>query len=200
MIEVVDYDAGNILSVMNALKKSGRSATLTSDPREIERASFVILPGVGEFGAAMRSLRKNGLDLALRERMERGGRTMGICLGLQLLFEESEESESECGLAFINGKVRKLRAGGLKVPHIGWTTVKSAAGVLAPFDGEFFYFVHSFAAEATDKSAVVATAEYGETFTAAVKKNNTFAVQFHPEKSGEKGLKLLDAVLKEGGV
>lgn len=199
MISVVDYDAGNILSVMNALSFLGRDARLTSDPRAVESADFVLLPGVGAFGAAMRSLKKSGLDKALIARFEADKPTLGICLGLQLLFEKSSESDAESGLGLIKGEVVRLPEIGQAVPHIGWSTIEHCKSAFKAFENDCFYFVHGYAAVNVDPRFVAAYCRYGVDFAAAVKKGRTTACQFHPEKSGQKGLKLLDALLKEGG-
>ncbi len=199
MISVVDYDAGNIHSVMNALSALGRSARLSRDPKEIERADFVLLPGVGAFGAAMRSLRERGLDTALANRMAADRPTLGICLGLQLLLERSEESEGERGLGFLKGEVKRLPVRTKKIPHIGWTTLEKCKGAFEGFENKYMYFVHGFAAVCEDESDVAAFADYDGKFVAAVEKGNVRACQFHPEKSSADGLELLDKLLGEDG-
>ena len=197
MITVVDYDAGNILSVMNALARIGKSARLACDPFAVERADFVLLPGVGAFGAAMRSLKKRELDKALKARFAANRPTLGICLGLQLLFEGSDESGGERGLELLKGRVCALPEKDNTVPHIGWSTVRNCSGEFAPFENEYFYFVHGYAAMDVESGFVAAYSDYGAEFAAAVACGNTVACQFHPEKSGAKGLELLRRLTKE---
>lgn len=199
MIAVIDYDAGNICSVMNALNALGRKAVLTSCPKDVECADFALLPGVGSFGVAMRSLKERGLCDALKRRFAENAPTLGICLGLQLMFETSEESAGAEGLGFFKGGVSKLRCEGKKIPHIGWTTLSGCKGAFSDFENDFVYFVHSYAVRPCDESIIAARANYGEDFVAAVKSGNFTACQFHPEKSSVRGLKLLDALITEGG-
>lgn len=202
MIAIIDYDAGNIRSALNALTRIGKEAFLTSDPFLTENADFVVLPGVGSFGQAADELSKRGLDRALKARFYNNRPILGICLGLQLMFEYSEESPNKKGLGFFKGGVKKLESGGLEIPHIGWTDIRAEDEVFRPFDGEFFYFVHSYAACPEDRSIVAAQSDYGKPFVCAVRSGRTAACQFHPEKSGEKGLKLLKALIesREGTV
>ena len=199
MISVVDYDAGNIHSIMNALAALGKEARLSGDPHEIERAEFVILPGVGAFGAAMRSLKEKGMDVALENRMAKDMPTLGICLGLQLLFESSEESEGERGLCFLKGNVKRLPVKTKKLPHIGWTTLEKCKGAFKEFEKEYMYFVHGFAAECKDENDVSAYADYDGRCAAAVEKGRVRACQCHPEKSSARGLELLAKLLAEDG-
>lgn len=199
MISVADYDAGNIHSVLNALDFLGKEARLSSDPHEIERADFVLLPGVGAFGAAMRSLKEKGLDTALKNRMAADRPTLGICLGLQLLFDGSEESEGERGLGFLKGKVKRLPVTTKKLPHIGWTTLENCRGSFKDFENRYMYFVHGYAAVCENESDVAAYADYDGKFTAAVERGNVRACQFHPEKSSADGLRLLEKLLGEEG-
>lgn len=197
MIAVIDYDAGNISSVMNALKTLGFDAVLTGEPSKVRDAVFAVLPGVGSFGAAMRSLEKKNLRQAIARRLENDLPTLGICLGMQLLFKSSEESDGE-GFGFFDGEVKKLDSVGLPLPHIGWTTVNGCDGVFAPFENEYFYFVHGYAAVSADGADGCAFADYGSKFLAAVTRGNISATQFHPEKSGEAGLKLLKTLIGGG--
>lgn len=190
VIYVVDYGAGNIMSVLNAFRRLNCPARLTSEPQDLLSAAGIVLPGVGHFGAAAAALRDRGLDSALTEAAKRGIPLIGICLGLQLLLQSSEESPGVKGLGLIPGEVTRLKCGDRKLPHIGWTSLDVTSGLLAPSAGEYMYFVHSYAAH-TDTAYSAATAQYGETFDAAVEKDNVFAVQFHPEKSGRAGLDLI---------
>ena len=199
MITIIDYGAGNILSVVNALKYIGQTPTISGDPDVIAKADKLILPGVGAFGECMKRLRDSGLDESIKESVKKGAPIMGICLGLQLFFDYSEEFGHTDGLGFISGGVKKINAGALKLPHIAWTSVdvnlasRLFKGVNS---GEFFYFVHSYCAKATNPADESATAVYGEKFTVAVEKDNVFGTQFHPEKSGAVGLKLLENFVK----
>ncbi len=193
MITVIDYGAGNLCSVINAVKYLGEKPTVTADADAIARADKIILPGVGAFGECMKRL-KNGISDAVISAVKRGAPILGICLGLQLFFDYSNEFGRTDGLKLIRGGVEKLDSQGRKLPHIAWTSIevnpksKLLGGVKS---GEYFYFVHSYRAKADDPDDEAATATYGETFTAAVEKDNVFATQFHPEKSGAVGLKVL---------
>lgn len=204
MIALVDYDAGNVKSVEKAIEKLGGEFVLTSDPSVIEKADAVILPGVGNFGDCMDKLISRGLDKAIKAFTETGKPFLGICVGLQLLFEESEESPGVPGLGILKGKIKRFPASDeLKVPQIGWNDVRSCKGKLFDGieDGTFFYFVHSYYLEATDPSIVSSNAEYGVTFDSSVESGNVYATQFHPEKSSDAGLHVLKNFLdlvKEG--
>ncbi len=195
MTAVIDYDAGNIKSVEKALLKLGEQAVITRDREVILNADRVILPGVGAFGAAMEKIRSYGLEEVIHKTVEKGTPFLGICLGLQLLFEGSEESEGVEGLGLLPGKiVRFSEDNGLKIPHIGWNSLKfPRPGRL--FSGvpeeSYVYFVHSYYLKAEEEAIVTATAEYGELVHASVEKDNIFACQFHPEKSSEVGLTIL---------
>ena len=199
MTAIIDYDAGNIKSVENALRFLGHDVVVTADPEVILQADHVILPGVGAFGDAMQRLRGRGLEDTIREVVDRGTPFLGICLGLQLLFEESEESPGVRGLALLPGRIRSIPDGeGRKVPQIGWNDI-SFPGESRLFkglpQGSFVYFVHSFYLEAGDRSDVAATTEYGVSIDAAVEHGNLFACQFHPEKSERVGMQILENFL-----
>jgi len=198
MIAIVDYGLGNLFSVAKAFEMLGAEARITGSPDEIRRADRVVLPGVGAFGDGMDHLRANGLDAALHDAVIRDQKPfLGICLGLQLLADVGEEYGEHRGLGWIPGRVRKLNVEsvGLKVPHIGWNDVAVSRenplfrGLKANAD---FYFVHSYMLDCAEPINVVATASYGEAVTAAILRGNIFATQFHPEKSQDNGLKLLE--------
>ena len=195
MTVIIDYDAGNIKSVEKALAALGEEAVITRTFREIARAERVILPGVGSFGDAMTQLKKYELDKAIKEIAEKGTPLLGICLGLQLLFESSEESPGVEGLCLLKGNILKLpEQTGLKVPHIGWNSLnlKNDGTLFAGMDeSPYVYFVHSYYLQAADETSVKATAEYGVQIHASVEKENIFACQFHPEKSSTEGLRIL---------
>lgn len=193
MITIIDYGAGNLMSVSNALDALGGKAKISGDADEIARADKLILPGVGAFGECMKKLREHGIDEAVKAAAAKGTPLLGICLGLQMLFERSEEFGDHEGLGLLAGSVTKLKSGGLPLPHIAWTSIDVHGGRLLSGieSGEFFYFVHSYCAHAGDKRDEAASAEYGETFTAAAERDNVFGVQFHPEKSGARGLAIL---------
>lgn len=195
MIAIIDYDAGNIKSVEKALKYLGEDAVITRNREEILSADKVILPGVGAFGDAMYNLKKYGLDEVLREVAERQIPLLGICLGLQLLFERSDETPGVEGLGILKGEILRIPdCPGLKIPHMGWNSLKLQN------DGRLFkdlpeepyvYFVHSYYLKATDESIVKATTEYSTHIHASVEQGNVFACQFHPEKSSDTGLQIL---------
>ena len=195
MIGIIDYDAGNLRSVEKALQYLGKETIVTRDPEQIRKAEKVILPGVGAFGDAMKKLQEYHLDTLIHEIADSGKPLLGICLGLQLLFEESEESPGVEGLGILEGKIRRIPEGeGLKVPHIGWNSLHlEHNGRLfrnIP-ENSYVYFVHSYYLEAKDPEIVKASTEYGVHIHASVEKNNLFACQFHPEKSSETGLQIL---------
>jgi glutamine amidotransferase len=192
---VLDYGIGNLRSVEKGLERSGAHASVTRDHLEIRAADGVVLPGVGAFPKAMQNLRELGLDAVLEEVVSGGTPTLGICLGLQLLFESSSENEGSDGLGFLKGTVERLPAPGLKVPLIGWNPVtwtKSSRLTDGLPDGCPLYFVHSFAPVGVDDGDRLGTAEYGEPFVCAVERGMLFGVQFHPEKSSTHGLRLLE--------
>ncbi len=195
MIAIVDYGAGNVASVHKALAHLGRASVLSADPAVLRSADLVVFPGQGHFGQAMARLTSTGLDDVLREVIASGKPFVGICLGLQLLFDASDEAPGVPGLGVLRGRCVAFQAP-LKVPQIGWNQVqrvRPGSALDAVPDGQFFYFVHTYHAVADDAQDVVATADYGAPFTAAVQRGNVFAAQFHPEKSGEVGLQLLRA-------
>ena len=195
MTAIIDYGAGNLMSVKKALDYIGAKSGITSDPAEIEKADSVILPGVGAFGDAMDSMRSRGLDDAVKKAALSGKPFLGICLGLQLLFAKSDESPAAQGLSLLNGKITEIpKALGLKVPHIGWNSIekRESSRLFGGIPGgTYFYFVHSYYLNAADESDVAATTEYGVKIECAVERGNLFATQFHPEKSGEAGLQVL---------
>ena len=196
MIAVVDYGAGNLHSVQNALNYIGVENTITGEAQAIRRADKVILPGVGAFGDAMKSLEAAGLSEVVRDTVKEEKPLLGICLGLHLLFEESEESPGIPGLGILPGKIVKIPARPqLKIPHIGWNsiTLTKKSRILEDLPKEpFVYFVHSYYAKPQDPKVVSATVEYGTELEIAVEAGNLFATQFHPEKSGKTGLKILE--------
>ena len=200
MTAIIDYDAGNIKSVENALRFLGHDVVVTSDPGTILRADHVILPGVGAFGDAMQRIRGLELEDTIQEVVRRGTPFLGICLGLQLFFEESEESPGVRGLGLLPGKIRRIPDGdGRKVPQIGWNDLSyPATGRLFEGldEGIYVYFVHSYYLRAEDPSIVTARTEYGVNIDASVESGNVFACQFHPEKSESVGMKILDNFLK----
>lgn len=195
MIAIIDYGAGNLSSVKKALDYLGAESEITDDKEKIFSATHIILPGVGSFGDAMMSMQKKGLTEAVKEAAVSGKPFLGICLGLQLLFESSDESPDVKGLGILNGKIVTIpKENGLKVPHIGWNsiTLRQKGGIFKDLrDESYFYFVHSYYLKEADNDAVAATTQYGVEIECAVQKGNLCATQFHPEKSGEAGLKLL---------
>ncbi len=202
MIAIIDYDAGNLKSVYKALQFLGQEAVITRDHKVIRNADKVILPGVGSFGDAMQKLKEYGLVPVIREVVEKGTPFLGICLGLQLLFEESEESPGVKGLGLLKGKILRIPdKEGLKVPHIGWNSLKfDHPGTL--FSGlredAYVYFVHSYYLQAEEEEIVTASTEYGVHIHASVQKGNLFACQFHPEKSSSVGLTILKNFAEAG--
>ena len=193
-IAVVDYGMGNRRSVEKALEHIGAAAPITRDHELIRAADGIVVPGVGAFGVAMRNLQEFGLAELLRERAHEGVPVLGICLGMQLLFEQSEELGHTAGLGLLRGDVTRLGTAGLRVPHIGWNEVsfdQESPLTSGLGDSRSFYHVHSFAARPRDVGDIVGTTEYGERFATIVARDNVFGVQFHPEKSSAGGLSLL---------
>lgn len=201
MIGIIDYDAGNIKSVEKALHYLGEETVVSRDPQVLLKADKVILPGVGSFGQAMENLHTYGLVPVIHEMVEKKTPFLGICLGLQLLFESSEETPGVAGLGILKGKIVRIPEGpGLKIPHMGWNSlnVREGASLFKGLEKEpYVYFVHSYYLQAKDPKIVAATAEYGVTIHASVEKENVFACQFHPEKSSKTGLAILKNFLAQ---
>ena len=196
MIAIIDYDAGNLRSVEKALEAIGQEAVVTRDRNEILSSDKVILPGVGSFGDAMGRLNEYGLVNTIHEVVDSGKPFLGICLGLQLLFRRSDESDGVEGLSILPGEILRIPdAPGIKIPHIGWNSLKVSEGARL-FEGlgenPYVYFVHSYYLKADDESIVAAITEYGGTIIhASVQRDNVYACQFHPEKSGSVGMQIL---------
>jgi len=193
MVALIDYGSGNVRSVFNALRQHGADVQFTADPAVIARAGRVVLPGVGAFGDCVRGLEERGLWNVMRDVLDSGRPFLGICVGYQMLFEESEESPGVRGFGYFRGKVRRFSTPGLKVPQIGWNSLNLApdplwAGLHA---NPFVYFVHSYFPATDDAQAVIARCTYGETFAAAAARGSVAGVQFHPEKSQAVGLGIL---------
>ncbi len=195
MIAIIDYDAGNLKSVEKALVSLGEEVLVSRDSSEILQADKVILPGVGSFGDAMNNLDKFGLVDTIKKVTRNGTPFLGICLGLQLLFKESDETPGAEGLDILPGKILKIPAkDGFKIPHMGWNSldVKPGAKLFKGLEGNpYVYFVHSYYLKAADENIVAASTEYTTHIHASVESGNVFACQFHPEKSSEVGLKIL---------
>ena len=200
MIAVVDYGVNNLMSVVRALGAGGHAAGLTSDPDEVRRADRVLVPGVGNFGQASRTLASTGLGAAVREVAEAGRPVMGICLGLQLFFESSEEAPGARGMSLLPGRVRRFSTT-LPVPHVGWARVDltdqgrghSMLGAAFGDSAQFFYHVHSYHPAELPEEAVLGTGDYGGIFPSLVGQGPVIGAQFHPEKSQHAGLELLAA-------
>jgi glutamine amidotransferase len=195
-IGLIDYGMGNRRSVEKALGHVGARVSVTSEADQLRACDGLVLPGVGAFPLAMRNLHELGLAEAIRSLVGDGVPLLGICLGMQLLFDSSEELEATAGLGLIPGAVERLSTGGLRVPHIGWNEVRferpSALTAGLPEQGSAFYHVHSLAPTPADPADVVGSTEYGERFATIVERGNVFGVQFHPEKSSAEGLRLLE--------
>jgi imidazole glycerol-phosphate synthase subunit HisH len=197
VIAVLDYGFGNVRSVQRAIERVGGEPRVTSDPAEVDRAGALVVPGVGAFGACVASLRTSGLDEVVRAYARSGRPVLGVCLGMQVFFDWGEEGAVD-GLGLLRGKVRRL-PGGLTVPHMGWNDVRwtrdhpLTAGIPS---GTPFYFVHSYVCE-PEEDVTVGVADYGTDFPAAVAQDNVFATQFHPEKSGEAGLRIYANLVRE---
>ena len=195
MIAIIDYDAGNIKSVEKALLLLGQDVVITGDREEILKADKVVLPGVGAFGDAMDNLRRTGLDQVIREVTDRGTPFLGICLGLQLLFERSDEAPGVDGLGNLEGEILRIPdKDGLKIPHMGWKSLhleNNGRLFRGIEEGSYVYFVHSYYLKAADERIVKASTEYSTHIHASVEKGNVFACQFHPEKSSDVGIQIL---------
>ena len=192
MIAILDYGMGNLRSVQKAYEYLGVPAQITDRPADAAAASHVVLPGVGAFADAEKKLRESGLDEALLRAAEAGKPVLGICLGMQLMFAASEENGHYEGLGLFPGTITRLEAPGLKIPHMGWNTIETRACPL--FDGgeeQCVYFVHSYCAGEVSDEWTAAVCTYGQPFSAAVCRGNVMATQFHPEKSGDVGLRML---------
>ena len=192
MLTIIDYSMGNLHSVGNALDRLGVPYTVSASPEAIKNADGLILPGVGAFPDAMTRIRALHLDRAILSAADAGVPILGICLGMQMLFQHSEENGFYDGLGLFPGTITKFHDAGLKIPHMGWNTLDTRPCVL--FDGgqsPFVYFVHSYCMADVSPEWTTATCTYGQTFTAAIQRGNVMATQFHPEKSGEVGLNML---------
>lgn len=196
MVAIIDYDAGNIKSVEKALHRLGQQVEITRDRTKIMAADHVILPGVGAFGDAMEKLNQYGLTEVIHEVVKKGTPFLGICLGLQLLFERSDEAPGVKGLGVLKGEILRIPdAEGLKIPHMGWNSLtfpRSGRLFEGIDDGAYVYFVHSYYLKAKEEQIVTATTDYSTLIHASVEKENVFACQFHPEKSSDVGLKILE--------
>ncbi len=193
MIAIVDYGMGNLKSVTNAMERLGARVEITRDRKAIERARAVVLPGVGAFGKCIENLKKFDLFDFIKDLLLADKRYLGICLGMQILFEESEEAPGVEGMGFIKGSVPRFR-GNVKVPHMGWNSIsiEKPVDILAGTEsGTFFYFVHSFYCQPKERAVVATTTSYGVDFASSIARGRIFACQFHPEKSQKAGLNLL---------
>jgi len=197
MITIIDYGMGNLQSLANALQFLGEKVKIATGPKEIARAKKLIFPGVGNFGKAIENLKKRKIGPSLRNSINKGTPFLGICLGLQLLFEESQEAPQVKGLSVFKGKIIRFQK--VKIPQIGWNQleIKKKPIILKGIpDKSFVYFMHSFYAEPEDKKILAAITNYGKDFCSAVESKNIFGVQFHPEKSGKTGLRILENFIK----
>ncbi len=192
MIAIIDYGMGNLRSVQKAFEFLGYEAHITDSPNAIKSSSHVILPGVGAFEDAMNRIRQTGLDAALLDAARSGKPVLGICLGMQMMFEHSDENGHFDGLGLFPGTITRLEDHGLKIPHMGWNTLKTRdCPLFDDGDDPCVYFVHSYCMADVSDEWTAATCEYGQTFTAAICRGNVMATQFHPEKSGDAGLRML---------
>lgn len=198
MIAVIDYGMGNLRSVQKALEVAGANAKVTSRPEDIRKAAKLVFPGVGSFGEAMKELKTRGLVNPIKDAINEGKVFLGLCLGLQLLFDNSDEAPGVKGLGVLKGEVKRFKAKGLKVPHMGWNGVRKLqvtrykTHVLDGVpNGSYMYFVHSYYAKPKDGRIVLTTTDYGIKFASGIQKDNIYAFQFHPEKSQALGLKIL---------
>jgi glutamine amidotransferase len=200
MVTIIDYGSGNLRSVQKALERVGVEARITDDPNVVAESSRLVLPGVGAFGDAIRALRGRGLVEPILSHIRADKPFLGICMGLQLLFESGSEGGHHEGLGVLPGEVTRFALPhGMKIPHMGWNQVAwrtHAAAQPAGCDGDHFYFVHSYVARPRDESVIAATSDYGGPFCAAVARGRLFATQFHPEKSQSAGMALLQACMR----
>ncbi len=199
-LAVINYNMGNLASVLNAIKRVGGEAIVESEPNNLKNYDKILLPGVGAFGDAMRSLRETGMDNAILEFAKTGKNIFGICLGLQLLFDESEEFGIHSGLGLIKGKVKRFQKSNLKVPHMGWNLLTQIGNHKSPIFKDlptdfYLYFVHSYYVE-TEYKYKISNTNYGIEFTSAIQHENIFGLQPHPEKSHDNGLKILKNFIK----
>ena len=199
MIAIIDYGVGNLFSVEKAFAAIGEEVKVTGEAEDLNSADKLVLPGVGAFGDCMKNLESTGLIPIILEQISNKKPLLGICVGLQILFEGSEESPNSKGLGVFKGMVRRINAPQLKIPHMGWNAVSTHSNLFEGLkENPYFYFVHSYHAVPEDRSLITATTEYGETLTAAVARDNIYATQFHPEKSGDVGLQLLKNFVNMG--
>jgi imidazole glycerol-phosphate synthase subunit HisH len=203
MIALIDYGLGNLRSVQKAFEHLGAPVTLTQDPTQVASAGKLILPGVGAFSAGMEGLRQHGLVEPIRRAVLAGVPLLGICLGMQLLFDDSEEMghgfELDKGLSLIAGRVVRLRAVGLQVPHMGWNQIRPVRDSLllhGVLPGDYAYFVHSYVCQPVDEEVILATTDYGQEFVSVVGADNLWGIQFHPEKSQSTGLQVLQNFIR----
>ena len=198
MIAVIDYGMGNLRSVQKALEVVGAKAIITSDPRDLKKCDKLVFPGVGAFGEAMKELKKLKLVEPIKDAIGEGKPFLGLCLGLQLLFDKSEEAPGVKGLGILDGESKrfKFKSQALKVPHMGWNSIIRGKGPRAKIldgvpDGSYMYFVHSYYVKPKDRGVILTTTDYGIDFVSGIHKNNVYGFQFHPEKSQELGLRIL---------
>ena len=196
MIVIINYGSGNLKSIKNGFTKIGEETLVSQDIHEMEKADALVLPGVGAFGTAMEHL--EGYKDIIHEHINAGKPFLGVCLGLQVLFTKSQENKGIKGLDVFKGEVVKIPENGLKIPHMGWNDLKivNQCPVLDGIENDYMYFVHSYYAKPDDEDIIAATTSYGTDLTAAVCRDNVFATQFHPEKSGEVGLNILKNFVK----
>lgn len=204
MIAVIDYGMGNLRSVQKALELVGAKARVTSKPEDLKKCEKLVFPGVGAFGEAMRELKRLKLADPIKDAISEGRPFLGLCLGLQLLFEYSDEAPGVKGLGILKGDVKRFRVKNLKVPHMGWNSIKVARSqshkATSIFKGvpenSYMYFVHSYYVKPKDKKITLTTTDYGIKFVSGICKDNIYGLQFHPEKSQELGLKILENFVK----